>query len=133
MIEDTLARHFHADALPAGHPVREACDELRRLRAERDALVAERNIFARELRLVDPETICGLVRALRAERDNARERVDRAVKILIGIHSTLNPPLIKTGDQTLVFTHDAVGRLQKLSDAIRAIPDRLDALAKEPK
>jgi len=34
MIEDTLARHYHADALPAGHPVREACDELRRLRAD---------------------------------------------------------------------------------------------------
>jgi hypothetical protein len=38
MIEDTLARHFLADALPVGHPVREAIDELRRLRAERDAL-----------------------------------------------------------------------------------------------
>jgi hypothetical protein len=34
MIEDTLARHYHADALPDGHPVREACDELRRLRAD---------------------------------------------------------------------------------------------------
>jgi hypothetical protein len=34
MIEDTLARHYQADALPAGHPVREAIDELRRLRAD---------------------------------------------------------------------------------------------------
>ena len=34
MIEDTLARHYHADALPVGHPVREAIDELRRLRAD---------------------------------------------------------------------------------------------------
>jgi hypothetical protein len=34
MIEDTLARHYHADALPDGHPVREAIDELRRLRAD---------------------------------------------------------------------------------------------------
>ena len=38
MIEDKLARHFLADALPDGHPVREAIDELRRLRAQRDAL-----------------------------------------------------------------------------------------------
>jgi hypothetical protein len=34
MIKDKLARHYHADALPAGHPVREAMDELRRLRAD---------------------------------------------------------------------------------------------------
>jgi hypothetical protein len=34
MIEDTLARHYHADALPVGHPVREAIDELRRLRVD---------------------------------------------------------------------------------------------------
>jgi hypothetical protein len=38
MIEDKLARHFLAEALPEGHPVREAIDELRRLRAvEKDA------------------------------------------------------------------------------------------------
>jgi hypothetical protein len=34
MIEDKLAKHYQADALPAGHPVREAIDELRRLRAD---------------------------------------------------------------------------------------------------
>jgi hypothetical protein len=34
MIEDTLARHYQAEALPVGHPVREAIDELRRLRAD---------------------------------------------------------------------------------------------------
>ena len=34
MIEDTLARHYQADALPVGHPVREAIDELRLLRAD---------------------------------------------------------------------------------------------------
>ena len=34
MIEDTLARHYQADALPVGHPIREAIDELRRLRAD---------------------------------------------------------------------------------------------------
>ena len=34
MIEDTLARHYQAENLPVGHPVREAIDELRRLRAD---------------------------------------------------------------------------------------------------
>jgi hypothetical protein len=34
MIEDKLARHYQADALPVGHPIREAIDELRRLRAD---------------------------------------------------------------------------------------------------
>ncbi len=37
-IEDTLARHYQAENLPAGHPVREAIDELRRLRAEVETL-----------------------------------------------------------------------------------------------
>jgi hypothetical protein len=46
MIEDKLAKHYHADALPAGHPVREAIDELRRLRADaaRYRLLAARMI-----------------------------------------------------------------------------------------
>jgi hypothetical protein len=64
MIEDTLARHYHADALPAGHPVREACDELRRLRAERDALVAASG--------ATHDCAVGHVAALRAERDSER-------------------------------------------------------------
>lgn len=34
MIEDKLARHYQADDLPLGHPVREAIDELRLLRAD---------------------------------------------------------------------------------------------------
>ena len=34
IIEDTLERHYRAAALPAGHPVREAVAELRRLRAD---------------------------------------------------------------------------------------------------
>jgi hypothetical protein len=34
MIEDKLAKHYQAENLPAGHPVREAIDELRRLRAD---------------------------------------------------------------------------------------------------
>ena len=34
MIEDKLSRHYHAAALPIGHPIREAIDELRLLRAD---------------------------------------------------------------------------------------------------
>ena len=46
MIEDKLARHYHADALPLGHPVREAIDELRLLRADaaRYRLLADRMV-----------------------------------------------------------------------------------------
>jgi hypothetical protein len=68
--------------------------------------------------------------ALRAQRDNARAKVDRAVQILVGIHGLMNPPTFDTDGHTFVFTHDAINRLQKLSDAIRAIPDRIDAALK---
>ena len=34
MIENKLARHYQAENLPEGHPVRVAIDELRRLRAD---------------------------------------------------------------------------------------------------
>ena len=46
MIEDTLARHYQAENLPDGHPVREAIDEIRRLRADaaRYRLLAARMI-----------------------------------------------------------------------------------------
>jgi hypothetical protein len=46
MIEDKLAKHYQAENLPAGHPVREAIDELRRLRADaaRYRLLAARMI-----------------------------------------------------------------------------------------
>jgi hypothetical protein len=46
MIEDTLSRHYQAENLPVGHPVREAIDELRRLRADaaRYRLLATRMI-----------------------------------------------------------------------------------------
>ena len=49
MIEDTLARHYQADALPSGHRVREAIDELRRLRADaaRYRWLADRMVHVR--------------------------------------------------------------------------------------
>lgn len=78
MIEDTLARHYQAENLPDGHPVREAIDEIRRLRAcnyesiamyrrcrdERDALRAELN----ETNERRAETIA-MCDQMRAERD----------------------------------------------------------------
>ena len=46
MIEDKLSKHYQAAALPLGHPIREAIDELRLLRADaaRYRLLAARMI-----------------------------------------------------------------------------------------
>ena len=48
MIEDKLARHYQAENLPAGHPVRKAIDELRRLRAESGELRAMARVWQNE-------------------------------------------------------------------------------------
>lgn len=75
------------------------------------------------------------VEALRAERNNARARVDRAVQLLTRVHSLMYPAPVKMPDgQTMVFRPKSLDPhevLQELSDRIRAIPDELDALAKE--
>jgi hypothetical protein len=69
-------------------------------------------------------------RVLRAERDNARARVDRAVQLLTGIHSLLYPAPITTADgRTMVFrptSPDPHEVLQELSNRIKALPDALD-------
>ena len=46
MIEDKLSRHYQAAALPVGHPIREAIDELRLLRADaaRYRILADRMV-----------------------------------------------------------------------------------------
>jgi len=63
------------------------------------------------------------------EREQARARVDSAVKLLTGIHSLLYPAPIKTEDgRTMVFRPkdpDPHTILQELSDRIRALPDEL--------
>ena len=94
MIEDKLARHYQADALPAGHPVREACDELRRLRGERDyarAAAEAEALDARQMRAINAEVVteqdalraCGyesiaMYRRCRDERDALRAELDEA-------------------------------------------------------
>ncbi len=69
------------------------------------------------------------IEVLRAERDQARGRVDYAVKLLTGIHSLLYPSPITTADgRTFLFRPedpDPHVILQELSDRIRALPDKL--------
>ena len=66
------------------------------------------------------------------EREQARARVDSAVKLLVGIHSLLYPAPITTADgRTMVFRPedpDPHTVLQELSDRIRALPDELAKL-----
>lgn len=72
------------------------------------------------------------VDALRYERDHARATKDKAVQLLVAIHSLLYPPYIKTADgRTMAFrpkSPDPHEVLQELSDRIRALPDELAAL-----
>ena len=68
---------------------------------------------------------------LRAERDNARARVDSSVTLLTGILALLYPPPIKMPDGTTRAFRpkdpDPHEVLQELSDRIRALPDELAA------
>jgi hypothetical protein len=79
---------------------------------------------AAELRLLERQ-----VEVLRAERDHARAKCERAVRLLTGIHALLYPAPIKTPDgRTLVFRPkdpDPHEVLQELSDRIRALPDEI--------
>lgn len=67
------------------------------------------------------------------EREQARARVETAVKLLTGIHALLYPAPIKTEDgRTMVFRPkdpDPHEVLQELSDRIRALPDEVAKLA----
>lgn len=72
------------------------------------------------------------IEVLRAERDQARARVDYAVKLLTSVHSLLYPAPFTTADgQVMVFrpkNSDPHETLQELSDRIRALPDELAKL-----
>lgn len=66
----------------------------------------------------------------RAERDHAKACLDRAVKILTGIHVLLYPPLTTDGaGRTWAFKSPMMHeQVQALSDRIRAIPDEIAAI-----
>lgn len=66
-------------------------------------------------------------RVLRAERDQARARVDSAVKLLTSIHSCMYPNAVKMEDgRLMVFRPENPHEyLQALSDRIRALPDEM--------
>lgn len=64
------------------------------------------------------------------ERDHARTQLDRFRKILSGIHSLINPPMVTHDGKAYEFQSPLIQeQLQALSDRIRAIPDELDAIA----
>lgn len=67
---------------------------------------------------------------LLAERDHARLRYDRAVRILTGIHALLYPPRFTDHDgRTWQFKSPlAEEQMQELSDRIRALPDEIAAI-----
>ena len=66
---------------------------------------------------------------LRAERDQARARVDGAVKLLTGIHSCMYPSAVKMEDgRLMVFRPENPHEyMQALSDRMRALPDEMVA------
>ena len=73
------------------------------------------------------------VAVLKAENAHARDCLNSATTLLIGIHSLMYPPEITTADgRVMVFRPKSIDPheiLQGLSDRIRALPDELAALA----
>ena len=67
---------------------------------------------------------------LQAERDHARAGYERTVRILTDIHALLYPPRFTDQDgRTLQFKSPlAKDQMQELSDRIRALLDRLEAV-----
>ena len=66
---------------------------------------------------------------LRAERDQARARVDSTVKLLTGIHSCMYPGAVKMEDGRLIVfrPENPHEYMQALSDRIRALPYEMAA------
>jgi hypothetical protein len=112
MIEDTLARHYQADALPAGHPVREAIAELRRLRGDLGEVLAWgqtwENEAERRSRRYETD-----VAALRADAARYRWLAARMVHVAhpAGAGWTLDEVLV-SGDRDLDEVIDAMAKEQ---------------------
>jgi hypothetical protein len=69
----------------------------------------------------------------RAERDHARARLDRALRILSDIHAYLYPRLVEHDGKTYAFNAPNVHEMmQRLSDRVRAIPDEIERLQSPP-
>lgn len=72
-----------------------------------------------------PPTVQG-EQILRSERDAARAQRDKTMQILVGIHRLLYPPRVEHDGKTFVFQQDdANDWMQRVSDAIRAIPEQI--------
>lgn len=74
-----------------------------------------------------------IVNQYRLERDAAREQHQQLVKVLGEIYALLYPPTFQTdtGDVLHFNSPNPHVTLQRLSDAIRAIPDKIANSAKE--
>lgn len=68
----------------------------------------------------------------RAQRDDARARIESQHKILSAIYARLWPTCVSVDGKTFLFTSEKASLwMQELSDRIRAIPDELAAIAQE--
>jgi hypothetical protein len=110
--------HVEAESLRTGLTFaltreQDAIKQAQRLLAERDELKAE-------------------AERLRAERDYSRACLERASALIHGIHALLYPPHVTLSDgRTMAFRPSSLDPhevLQELSNRIRALPDKLDAL-----
>lgn len=66
----------------------------------------------------------------RLELAAARRHVELLVKVLVGIHQLLYPPVMRMPDVMMRFhleKSDVNAYMQELSDRIRAIPDEIKA------
>lgn len=70
------------------------------------------------------------VKMLRCERDAARYKQERTVRILTGIHALLYPPRFTDSEGRMWQLKSPIveEQMQKLSDKIRTIPDEIEAL-----
>lgn len=110
-----------------------AADSRLRMKIENESngeLPAERGAFIRGAEFALSQAVELDVAHARHQRDVAQARLERAIAILGAIHARLYPPKMLHGGEVWRFTSlDADGRMQELSDMIRALPDELARVA----